>query len=157
VLDETILAFPTYSEQITRLNHIWWENLFHDMPAYISLDAEDLVIELLKKHLHEVTSFSRLLTDMDVQSRIEAEFDGISCCFNLSNHAGTYLFWYLDEHHKRHALWREGDELVSTDKCFRMKMTQEAYKYHFEQNHLIPSGLLVYTMFACYYGVTCFG
>jgi len=157
ILDSWILAVKTYSEQITHLNHIWWATLFPEMPASISLDAEDLVIELLKKHLHEETSFSRLFTDMDIQSDIEEAFDGISCCFDRKNHSGTYLFWYLDAENKRHALWREDDELVSIDKSFRMKMTPEAYKYHFEQNRLIPSGLLVYTLFVCYYGVTCFG
>lgn len=157
ILNPWILAVKTYSEQITRFNHIWWHHLFPEMPDYISLDAEDLVIELLKKHLQEETSFSWLLTDMDIQSSIEEAFDGISCCFDQKTKKWTYLFWYLDAEHKRHALWREDDELVSIDKSFRMKMTQEAYKYHFKQNNLIPSGLLVYTLFACYYGVTCFG
>jgi len=77
------------------------------MPASISLDAEELVVELLKKHLQEETSFSRLLTDIDIQSSIEEVFDGISCCFDRAKHSGTYLFWYLDEHNRRHALWRE--------------------------------------------------
>lgn len=45
---------------------------------------------------------------------------------------------------------------MSQDKSFHMKMTPEAYLYHLTQGHLIPSGLIVYSMFACYYGVTCF-
>lgn len=36
-------------------------------------------------------------------------------------------------------------------------MILEEYQYHLKQGHLIPSGLLIYTMFACYYGLTCFG
>lgn len=107
VLDEAILALPTYSEQITRLNHIWWNSLFPDLPPYISLDAEDIVVELLQNHLQTDTVMAQLLTDITLQPRIEEYFNGISCCFDLSNHSGTYLFWYLDEHHKRHALWRE--------------------------------------------------
>lgn len=107
VLDETILALPTYSEQITRLNHILGHSLFPELPPYISLDVEDIVVELLQEHLHKDTIMMQLLTDMTLQHRIEEYFNGISCCFELSNHSGTYLFWYLDEHHKRHALWRE--------------------------------------------------
>jgi hypothetical protein len=157
VLDETILALPDYSEQITRLNHIWGKTLFPEIPPYISLDAEDMVVELLQAHLQEKTFFSWILIDMSMQSKIEEEFDGISCCFNRTNQSGTYLFWYLDEYHRRHALWREWDELVSQDKSFRIQMISEVYRYHLEQRHLVPSGLLVYTLLACYYGLTCFG
>ncbi len=46
---------------------------------------------------------------------------------------------------------------MSQDKIFRMKMTYDEYQYHLKHGHLIPSGLLIYTMFACYYGLTCFG
>lgn len=82
VLDASILVLHTYSEQITQFNHTWWSKLFPKMPEYISLDAEDLIVELLKKHLHEKSFFGQLLTDNALQPRIEAEFDGISCCFD---------------------------------------------------------------------------
>jgi hypothetical protein len=82
VLNPFILGLNTYSEQITQLNHTWWSKLFPKMPEYISLDAEDLTVELLKKHLHEKSFFGQLLTDSALQPRIEAEFDGISCCFD---------------------------------------------------------------------------
>lgn len=82
VLNPSILNLSTYSEQITRMNHIWWNDLFPAMPEYISLDAEDITVELLKKHLQENTSFSQMLTDMTLQETIEEEFDGISCCFD---------------------------------------------------------------------------
>lgn len=107
VLDENLLTLSTYSEQITRLNHKWWKELFPEMPPSVSLDAENIVVELLGKHLQEGTSFSRLLTDISLQPSIEQEFDGISCCFNRCSHSGTYLFWYLDKDHRRHPLWRE--------------------------------------------------
>ncbi|MEI6711608.1 MAG: hypothetical protein WCK88_05495 [bacterium] len=82
ILDPSILALKTYSEQITYLNYFWWQELFPEMPEYISLDAENLVVELLKKHLQERTSFSQLLTDISMQPSIEQEFNGISCCFD---------------------------------------------------------------------------
>ncbi len=157
VLNPSVLACHTYSEQITRLNYLWWHDLFSDFPKYISLDSENIVVEILQKHLRTNTVIARMITDQALQPSIEHSFDGISCCFNLSNRSGTYLFWYLDEYHKRHALWREGDELVSMDKSFRIKMISEEYIYHLQHRHLIPSGLLVYSILACYYGVTCFG
>jgi hypothetical protein len=97
-----------------------------------------------------------MLTNMTLQEAIEEEFDGISCCFDRKAKKWTYLFWYLDKESKRHALWREGNELVSIDNKFRMQMTQETYRYHLERGYLVPSGLLVYSLFVCYYGVTCF-
>lgn len=36
-------------------------------------------------------------------------------------------------------------------------MRSETISHHLTQRDLIPSGLLVYTIFACYYGITCFG
>jgi hypothetical protein len=82
VLNPSILNLSTYSEQITRMNHTWWNDLFPAMPEYISLDAEDITVELLKKHLQENTSFSQMMTNMTLQEAIEEEFDGISCCFD---------------------------------------------------------------------------
>lgn len=46
---------------------------------------------------------------------------------------------------------------MSIDNRFRMQMTQETYGYHLERGYLVPSGLLVYSLFVCYYGLTCFG
>lgn len=82
VLNPAILVKKTYSEQITYLNFIWWKELFPEIPPSISLDAENMLVELLKKHLQEKTSFSRLLIDISLQPTIEQEFDGISCCFD---------------------------------------------------------------------------
>jgi len=107
VLDPKILAYSSYSEQITALNQSWWKELFSESPAYIPLDAEEMVIALLEKHLQEETIIGRMITDVSLQSIIEEQFDGISCCFNRAKKRGTYLFWYLDEEHKRHTLWRK--------------------------------------------------
>jgi hypothetical protein len=82
ILNPSVLALKSYSEQITFLNSTWWKELFPEMPPAISLDAENIVVELLKQHLQEETSFSRLLTDISLQATIEQEFDGISCCFD---------------------------------------------------------------------------
>lgn len=157
ILSTELLNCQTYSEQITRLNHRFWSTLFPDLPPSYSLDAEDIVVQLLLQHLSQETMMTQMLTDAMLQPSLEVLFDGISCCFNKKEQTGTYLFWYLDEHHRRYALWREGNELVSQDGVFRIKMEQKEYIYHLKNHHLIPSGLLVYTMLACYYGITCFG
>jgi hypothetical protein len=107
VLCPTVLECSTYSEQITALNQNWWKELFPRLPLYIPLDAEEIIIALLQKHLQENTIIARMITDISLQPSIEEQFDGISCCFNQAGKQGTYLFWYLDETHKRHALWRK--------------------------------------------------
>lgn len=157
LFEERILSYKTYSEQITHLNTTWWRGIFSDMPLYISLDAEDIICELLLHHLHTDSILSHILTDLSAQPIIEQYFSGISCCFDLADKTGTYLFWYLDENNVRHALWRDNEELISTDKSFRVRLEYEELRYHLSRRHLIPSGLLVYTTFACYHGLTCFG
>lgn len=161
-LNPHILAQSSYSDQITLINRaLWWllPDFFssdsREVP--ISLNAEEIVLSLLEYHLNHQTDLSRLLTDLALQPHIEEAFNGIQCCFNRKNRSGTYLFWYLDEHHHRHALWREWAELVSADPSFRVQMNTEEYLYHLQNNHLIPSGLLVYSILSAYYGVTCFG
>jgi len=157
LFEEKIVSHKTYSQQITQLNAAWWKSAFPDMPNYIPLDAEDIICDLLQNHLHTNSIISRILTDHSIQPTIEQYFNGISCCFDLANKAGTYLFWYLDEDNVRHSLWRDGEELVSTDKSFRVRLEHEELDYHLSHRHLIPSGFLVYTTLACYYGLTCFG
>lgn len=157
VLNSSILALSTYSEQITILNNSWWKKLFPHLPEYISLDAEDMVVQLLLKHLQEDTIFTRILTDVSLQPIIEDQFDGISCCFSLKEKRWTYLFWYLDENHHRHALWREDDELVSEGGDVRIKMNAKDLTYFLAHKRLVPSWLLVYSILNCYYGVMCFG
>jgi|GEM_PF-1141809 len=157
ILHDDIVIEKNYSKQLTRINHLWWSELFPDLPDFIPLDAESIVSEILIAHLHENTILTQMMTHANIQPYIEQYFNGISCCFDLVDHTGTYLFWYLDENNNRHALWREGDELVSTYNVFRIKMQHEEILYHLNQHHLIPSGLLIYTTLSCYYGVTCLG
>ena len=107
LLTDQILTHQYYSEQITRLNNIWWKKLFPHLPDYIPLDAESMVCEILRTHLQNNTVLTRIMTDNSIQSFIEQYFNSISCCFNLTDKTGTYLFWHLDENNVRHALWRE--------------------------------------------------
>jgi len=79
------------------------------------------------------------MTDISLQPSIEQQFDGIACCFDQKEKKGTYLFWYLDENHRRHPLWRIGSELVSPDGNFCIQLTTEELTYHLKNHHLVPS------------------
>lgn len=155
-LHETVLNATYYSEQITLLNNLWWQHLFPDLPVFIPLDAEDIVREILIIHIEKNTAIAQLVTDEKIQSMIEQYFDGISCCFERKNKQWTYLFWYLDEQNNRHGLWRERDELVSTDGDFRVRLEASSLLSCLVAWNIIPSGLLVYTILSCYYGLKCF-
>ncbi len=157
LLREDLLSCKSYTEQITRFNHRWWQELFPELPDFIPLDAEDIVTYILWEHLHKETLLTHLLTDMDLQPLIEERFNGISCCFDLEKKSWTYLFWYIDDHHVRHSLWRKWDELSSNDESFRVKIDSRYLLPELSSWKLIPSGLLVYTVLSCYYGLTCFG
>lgn len=157
VLHPEIIREKTYSAQITRLNNLWWQHLFPQIGSYIPLDSEEIVRTMLLEHLSKETLLSWMLTNTNIQSVIEENFNGISCCFDRRQRRWTYLFWYLDDKNMRHALWRENDALVTSDGAFRCSMNQEEYVVHLANYRLIPSGLLVYTTLACYYWVTCFG
>lgn len=157
VLREDILWKKSYSSQITQLNHIWWSHMFPDLPDFIPLDAEELIREILIGHLERNTEIAEFMTNPLIQPLIEECFDGISCCFNQKNKRWTYLFWYLDEENNRHALWHENGTLVTSNKDVQMKLETSSLISHLSSWHLIPSWLLVYTLFSCYYGITCFG
>lgn len=156
-LDEWILNAGNYSEQITLINHRWWREMFPGFPEYIPLDAEDIVREILTRHIEKNTLIGQLVTDEKIQPMIEEYFDGISCCFERKNRKWTYLFWYLDKENSRHALWRQGNSLVTSDGIFHMKMDSSSLTSALWSGTLIPSGLLVYATLSCYYGLTCFG
>ena len=155
-LDGTVLRAWSYSEQITLLNHRWWWEMFPESPEYVPLDAEDIVRGILIKHIEKNTVMAQLVTDEKIQPIIEEYFDGISCCFERKNKKWTYLFWYLDSDNNRHALWREGSELVSVDGSFRVKLNSSSLLLTLRSWLHIPSGLLVYTTLSCYYGLRCF-
>ena len=158
LLNEKILQCKTYSEQITLINHQLWGDIFGDtLPPLITLDGEDIVREILMSHLEDGVGFTEMLTNEALQSTIEEQFDGISCCFERKALRGTYFFWYLDENHERHALWRTGSMLCTSDGSINIKMNRECLTEALKTKKLIPSGLLMYTTLAGYYGLKCFG
>ncbi len=156
VLRNDILWEKSYSSQITRLNNTWWSHMFPDLPDFIPLDAEELISQILINHLERNTEIAKFMTNPLIQPFIEEYFDGISCCFDQESKRWTYLFWYLDEENNRHALWRENDTLMTSDKDFQIKLDTSSLIEHLVSWKLIPSWLLVYTLLSCYYQLTCF-
>jgi len=59
--------------------------MFPDLPEFIPLDAEALILEILIDHLERNTTITELLTNSKIQPLIEQYFDGISCCFEQKN------------------------------------------------------------------------
>lgn len=104
---QDILDTPTYSQQITLSNYYVWHHLFPELPSYIALDSEDMLCDILLDHLDRETHIGQLLTSLEIQSSIEKHFNSLTCCFNIGQKTGTYLFWYQDNHGARQSLWRK--------------------------------------------------
>lgn len=158
-LSELILWKETYSEQITTLNELLWNDIFGaNLPPLITLDGEKIVSELLCQHLKKETSLLKnIMTELSWQEEIENYFDGVSCCFEKKNRNWTYLFWHINADGERRALWRNNNTLNSEDATISVSLNAEALHKALKNGELIPSGLLMYTTLACYYGLTCFG
>lgn len=158
VLSEEILELKSYSDQCTLLNFYWWREIFQEnLPPFIGLDSEDLASYILVGKIKEKHIFSETFFSINWQAELEKLFDGIGCCFDMQSHHGTYLFWYLDGTGKRHSLWRDGDNFRTNDGGFTMKIDWANIIHHLAEKSIIPSWLLIYALFACYYKLTCFG
>lgn len=159
IFSDAVLAQSTYSEQITLINQTLWYDLFGEyLPPLITLDGEQIVAEILQQHLlKEDSVLKNLMTEISWQREIEEYFDGIGCCFNTKTKKGTYLFWYKDEKGLRSPLWRDGDILRAEKADVSFILNTMDISLGLRTGKLIPSGLLMYSTLACYYGVTCFG
>ncbi len=139
-MSSTVLKQESYAQQIMVLNSKLWEDLFHEtLPPLITLDGEDSVSQILIYHLSKNTGLTNFLISPDMQTSIEENFDGISCCFNKEKHQGTYLFWYLDENNKRYALWRSNTELRTDDGKIIIPLNQASLILQLKGKRLIPS------------------
>jgi hypothetical protein len=158
LLSEQILNVKSYSKQCTLLNFYWWREIFQEsLPPFIGLDGEDLTSYILVEQINESHIFPNTFLSVNWQSEIEKLFNGIGCCFDIKSKHGTYLFWHLDANGKRQPLWRSGDRLITDDGAFNIKIDANIIAEYLQSKTLIPSWLLVYTLLACYYKLTCFG
>jgi len=162
-LDPEVFKCKNFSEQITKTNFNLWQMFFETShvtpPNLIYLEQESLVLELIRsKHLDQDTVIRHILFDKTFDSLMKKYFDGIQGAFDTKEKVGTYLFWGLPKGSKyRLQLWRNGDELVSDDGSYKVKLTPDALREAFDRKELIPSMMLCYMVLSFYYGLKCLG
>lgn len=162
-LDPDVLKCKNFSEQVTKTNFHLWQKFFEPShvtpPNLIYLEQESLVLELLRsKHFDQDTVIRHILFDKVFDSLIQKYFDGIQGAFDTKEKLGTYFFWALPKGSKyRIQLWRNGNELVSDDGNYKVKLTPEDLRAAFDRKELIPSMMLCYIVLSFYYGIKCLG
>ncbi len=165
--DPHVLDAENLVEQITRVNHRLWPDLFRgqdqehatDVPDLVYLDIETLVTELLQRH-HLTNSNSvihQLLCDPDYRQSALKHFDGISGAFTEATGSGTHFFWALNEKKHRKAMHLQGDHLVAEGLDYSIALTPEALAEALRTKQIMPSMMLCYVLVALYYGMKCLG
>jgi hypothetical protein len=157
------LEAETYSEQMIRTNARLWKRYFPEdgkqHPDLVYLEQESVVIRLLKKfHLWSDTTINHLLFDATYDELVSQYFNGVLSAFDTKEHRGTYLFWGVSkEHNYRVQLWKQGNELVSSDGGMRILLTPEALQAALDRKEIVPSILLIFAVLSFYYGLKCLG
>jgi len=152
------LSLDDYVDQLTITNYWLFKRLFKNykksVPNLIFIAQEKVALELLlKHHLDNKTSISRMMFDPQVLDLVEEYYDGISGAFSKKEEIGTFLFWGFPKHGKyRVQLWRQGNFLEDKEGTFRVELTPESIKKAILNKELIPSVMLTFSLLACYYG-----
>ncbi|HAU40388.1 MAG: hypothetical protein UV80_C0006G0020 [Candidatus Peregrinibacteria bacterium GW2011_GWF2_43_17] len=152
-----------FSEQVTKTNYELWKKFFdsdgYGAPNLIYLELESFVNQLLLDyHMEGDSTIYHMLFDPAYDPLVKAYFDGIDGGFTLESKKGTYLFWGLPKESKyRMQMWKQGDELVSNDGAFKVKLTPKELGKKLESKELIPSTMMSYTLLAFYYGLKLLG
>jgi hypothetical protein len=158
-----ILECKSFSDQITKTNFLLWKKIFGQKngksPNLLYIELENLVVKLLiNHHLHTDTAISRIIFNSEYSKLFIKYFDRIAGGFSIREKIGTYLFWAKPQKEKYcKQLWKEGDELVSTDKTFKIKLKPDSLKKSLEEKILIPSTQLSLLLLSLYYGLKCLG
>lgn len=161
---EEVYALGDYSDQVTVTNSTLWRKFFDsssDRPRteLVYLEQKRLVNQLiLRHHLDQRTSVNRMLFADDMETEIEAHYEGMTGAFSIEDNTGTYLFWALPPGATlRQSLRREGNKLVSEHGDYTLELDPTSVRQAIEKGELIPSMLLSYTVLALYYGLRCLG
>lgn len=156
--NERILSIDNYVDQMHFSMISIWKKMFESynesVPNLVVLSQEKVVLDLLLAyHLESDTTIHRMLFDQKYLDLIDAHFDTIQGAFNKETGYGTYLFWARPpgETH-RVQLIRKGDVLTTKDGSYQISLTPDALRSAIEQNQLIPSLMLTFTVLALYYG-----
>lgn len=157
-----ILGAPYYTEQVTRINDVVWEEVFKGHPHHpslVTIEQEWIVARLLsEKHLGKGTMIDRLFFGTDSESLLLKYFNEMYGAFSSTQGWGTYLFWALPKGSKlRMKMRKEGTELVSDDGTYRIPLEGNAIAAALQNREIIPGLLLTFVTLSFTYGLKCLG
>ncbi|MBP6859779.1 MAG: hypothetical protein KBC69_04150 [Candidatus Magasanikbacteria bacterium] len=156
-----VLESKNYSEQITKTNFRFWQQLFapyKKLPNLVYIDQETITSNLLiKYHLNQNTIVNQIIFNAKYQQLLIKYFEGIIGAFS-KNDIGTFLFWAKPKGEKyRQRLWKKNGGLINADGTFCVPLTALVISEKLQSGELVPSMLLTFILISFYYGVTCLG
>ncbi len=163
---DEVLSSPDYDTQVTKINHRFWADFFHDengvkgdIPPLLYIEIETLVTRLLLKHhmKESVSLISRALFDASFAPRILQGFNNISGAFSLEKKWGTYLFWGIDPHGHRVKLSYKDQRIASEDGAISISLTPKDIEAALKEKKIFPGMFLCYLTVSLYYGMKCLG
>lgn len=161
--DPAVMGQGNFSEQMIVANDRLWQLYFSSsnvVPSrLLDIEQETMTTELLLRyHLFEDTIISNMLFSEEYIPLLEQYFSGIMGAFNAKTKTGTYFFWGISaDKHYRVQLWKEGNQLVSSDGSIVIDFTPAAVANALRERKIIPSLLLVFSTLCFYYGLKCLG
>jgi len=155
---EKLMEVDTYVEQVSILNELFWRCLpGQENMHLIYLSQEAIVSSLLTKyHLEKNTELHELIFNNSWRLSYKCFFNGLVGAFSDDGRRGTFLFWAIRDGH-RFGLSLEGDELVSIDRSYRLRLLPETIATALKNGELLPSMALTFIVLSCYYGLLCGG
>lgn len=157
------LGARDYSAQISITNADLWRKFFSSssvqMPELVYLAQEQLVGDLLIKHLLEKKTFVyELFGTIDGWDQIKKYFDGKEGAFNIAAQKGTFLFWAITgAEKKRQQVWYQRQRLETVDGSWSVECTVEALVAKIQAGELVPSMLATFIILSFYHGLVCRG
>ncbi|MFA6050634.1 MAG: hypothetical protein WC761_05560 [Candidatus Paceibacterota bacterium] len=146
-----------YSEQLTVINDILWENLFENKRGtLVYLEMESLVRELLLSiHLKKETIIQKIFLDPETRESYIKNFESLSCAHDTVKQKGSHLFWHIDNKAElRRQLFVKDNALVSPDEAIVIPLTKESLSQGLLNFELLPTLALSYSMLSFHYGLT---
>jgi hypothetical protein len=157
------LGAKDYCAQISITNADLWRKFFSSssvqVPELICLAQEQLVGDLLAKHLLEKKTFVyELFGTIDGWEQVKKYFDGKEGAFNTAARKGTFLFWAITgAEKKRQQVWYQRQRLETVDGSLSVECTVEALVAKMQTGELVPSMLVTFIVLSFYYGLVCRG
>lgn len=155
-----ILHSANFNQQVVKTNEVLWQKLFARsnaaLPRLVTLQLEDVVLNLLKKnHLFNKTEIYELLFSQAIYKLLLEFTDGIPGNFSQDTLKGTFLFWHRRPNGKRISLWLQNGQLVNEE--YSVVMRPDDLGRAIEAGELIPGTFLSLMLLSEYYGVKCLG